>query len=80
MAAAIATDRIAGRVITEEINSLSEQVGCLYIGNVDTYDKASSTSYIVGYWYAWIPPNNVPQKLVKLPLKLELEPSPVPIV
>lgn len=52
MAAAIATDRIAGRVITEEINSLSGQVGCLYIGNVDTYDKASSASYIVGYWYA----------------------------
>ena len=52
MAVAIATDRIAGRVITKVISSLSGQVGCFYIGNVDTYDKASSKSHIVGYWSA----------------------------
>ena len=52
MAAAIATDRIAGRVVTKEFSFLSGQVRCLYIGNVDTYDKASSANHIVGYWSA----------------------------
>lgn len=80
MAAAIATERIAGRVITKELNLLPGHVGCLHFGNGDTYDKRSSTSHVVGYWYASIPPNNAPQKPMKLPPKLELEPSPVPIV
>ena len=80
MAAAIATDRIAGRVITKGMSPLPGYIGCLDIRNDDTYYKGSSKSHVVGYWYASIPPNNDPQKPVKLPPKLELEPSPVPIV